>query len=102
MRPAVDQVKDLRWVEQLFEATQELHSLVVTALGVDKDQQGARTRGGAGGLPETCRRRVHTWHSTAPHRDLVQIALQIALQVQFIAILYPAVLMHDRQIKTGR
>lgn len=56
VRPAVDQVKDLRRVEQLLEATQELHPLVVAAFGVDEDQEGAGTRGGAGGLPETCSR----------------------------------------------
>lgn len=53
VRPTIDQVKDLSWVEQLLEAPQEFNSLVVSTFGVDKDQKGAGTRWGAAGLPET-------------------------------------------------
>lgn len=53
VRPAVHQIKDLSRIEQLLEATQEFHSLVVTTFGVDKDQEGTGTWWGTGGLPET-------------------------------------------------
>ena len=49
---SVDQIKHLSRVEELFKAAQELDALVVAALRVDKDQQGAGTGWGASGLPE--------------------------------------------------
>ena len=52
----VHEVEHLRRVEQLLEAAQELDALVVSALGVDKDQQRTGARGGARGLPEAWRR----------------------------------------------
>ena len=50
MRAVVHEIKDLSWVEKLLEAAQEFDALVVTALGVDEDEE----RGAApvlGGLP---------------------------------------------------
>lgn len=52
VRPAVDQVEDLSRVEELLEASEEFHPLVVTTFGVDKDQEGTGAGRGAGGLPE--------------------------------------------------
>lgn len=43
VRPTVDQVKDLSRVEELFEASQEFHSLVVTTFRIDKNQEGTGT-----------------------------------------------------------
>ena len=51
VRPAVDQVEDLSWVEELLELAEELDPLVVSAFGVDEDQERAGARRG-GGLPE--------------------------------------------------
>ncbi|TNN79068.1 hypothetical protein EYF80_010747 [Liparis tanakae] len=48
VRPAVDQVEDLSRVEELLEAPEEFHPLVVTAFGVDKDQEGTGAGRGAG------------------------------------------------------
>lgn len=53
----VHQVKHLRRVQQLLEASQELDPLIVSALGVDKHQQRAGAGRRAGRLPETFRRR---------------------------------------------
>lgn len=50
---SVHEVKHLRWVQQLFEAAQELHALVVTTFGVDKHQEGTGTGWRTGRLPET-------------------------------------------------
>ena len=35
----------MRWVKELFEPSQHLHSLVVSALTVDEDEEGAGTVG---------------------------------------------------------
>lgn len=54
MRAAVDKVKDLSRVEELFETPQELNPLVVAALGVDEDQERAGAGRRTGSLPEAC------------------------------------------------
>ena len=46
----IHKIKDLSWVEKLLEAAEELHTLVVAALGVDKDEEGAAAPV-LGGLP---------------------------------------------------
>lgn len=43
VRPTVDQVKNLSRVEELLEASQEFHSLVVTTFRIDKNQEGTGT-----------------------------------------------------------
>lgn len=43
VRPTIHQIKDLSRIEQLLEAAQEFHTLVVTTFGVDKDQEGTGT-----------------------------------------------------------
>lgn len=49
---SVHQVEDLSRVQKLLELAEELHPLVVAALGVHQDQERAGTRS-RGGLPET-------------------------------------------------
>lgn len=51
LRAAVHQVKDLSRIQELLELAEELHSLVVAALGVAQDQQWTAA-GSRGGLPE--------------------------------------------------
>lgn len=43
MWAVIHQIKDLSWVEELLEATEELDALIVPALGVDEDEEGAAT-----------------------------------------------------------
>lgn len=50
--PSIHEVEDLGRVQQLLESPEELHALVVPALGIDEDQQWACAGWGAGGLPE--------------------------------------------------
>lgn len=70
VRPSIHQVKHLRRVQQLLEAPQELHTLIVSTFRVNKDQQrtgaGRRTRR----LPETCAHNTHT-HQLLVCRGLV-------------------------------
>lgn len=52
MWSSVHEVKDLGGVQQLFESSEELHTLVVPTFGIDKDQQWACAGRRARGLPE--------------------------------------------------
>lgn len=65
--PSVHQIKDLRRVQQLLEAPQELDPLIVSALGVDKHQQRAGAGRRAGRLPETFRRTSDKSTSNSAH-----------------------------------
>lgn len=49
---SVHEVKDLGRVQQLFESSEELHTLVVPTFGIDKDKQWACAGRRARGLPE--------------------------------------------------
>lgn len=49
---SIHEVKDLGRVQQLFESSEELHTLVVATFRIDKDQQWACAGWRARGLPE--------------------------------------------------
>lgn len=49
---SVHEVKDLGRVQQLLESSEELHTLVVPAFGIDEDQQWTRAGRRTCGLPE--------------------------------------------------
>ena len=53
-RSAIHQIKDLGWIEQLLEASQELDALIVAGFGIDKDQE-RRAALWADGLPRFVR-----------------------------------------------
>lgn len=62
VRASVHQVKDLCRVQQLLEAPQELHALIVSTFRVDEHQQWTGAGRRTGRLPET-------WTHTHTHKE---------------------------------
>lgn len=52
MGSTIHKIKNLSWIQQLLETSQELYTLVIPALWINKHKQRASAGGGAGCFPE--------------------------------------------------
>lgn len=58
MGSSIHQIKDLGWIQELFETSQELYPLIVSTFRINKDQKWTGTRRGACGFPETYQKKL--------------------------------------------